>query len=186
MHARRFVPLVGFVLLSVLLFRALSLDPTALPAARLGQPFPEFIKRELQSGESIGVADLNRLPALVNVWATWCYSCRIEHPYLLELAAAGVPIYGLNYKDDPAKARAWLAQLGDPYQLNIVDTEGALGLDLGVYGAPETYVIDGAGKIVHRHVGILDQKTFRADFGAWFLALTDLPSPMTQSGPNAK
>ena len=79
-----------------------------------------------------------------------------------------MPIYGLNYKDDEAKARAWLAQLGDPYQLNIVDVEGTVGLDLGVYGAPETYVIDGDGTIVHRHVGILDKSTFRADFLTWF------------------
>ena len=168
LQARRFLPLLGFGLLSVLLFRGLSLDPTALPAARLGQPFPEFVKLELQSGEAIGVADLSQRPALVNVWATWCYSCRVEHPFLLELAEAEIPIYGLNYKDDATKARAWLGQLGDPYALNIVDAEGSLGLDLGVYGAPETYVIDQEGTIVHRHVGILDARVFAADFAAWF------------------
>ena len=186
MQVRRFIPLLGFGLLSVLLFRGLSLDPTALPAARLGQPFPEFAKPELQSGEAIGVADLSQRPALVNVWATWCYSCRVEHPYLLELASAGVPIYGLNYKDDAVKARAWLTQLGDPYALNIVDVEGSLGLDLGVYGAPETYVIDRDGKIVHRHVGILDSRVFHADFGAWFSSVVEGTAPLAQRGSVAK
>ena len=186
MQARRFIPLLGFGLLSLLLFRGLSLDPTALPAARLGQPFPEFAKPELRSGESIGVIDLKTRPALVNVWATWCYSCRIEHPYLLELAGAGVPIYGLNYKDDEAKARAWLAQLGDPYQLNIVDVEGTVGLDLGVYGAPETYVIDGDGTIVHRHVGILDKSTFHADFLTWFPSFGAPEASLTTRGSVAK
>tara|TARA_B100001063_G_scaffold245358_1_gene280866 strand:+ start:4018 stop:4539 length:522 start_codon:yes stop_codon:yes gene_type:complete len=173
-------------LLSVLLFRGLSLDPTSLPAARLGQIFPEFAKLELQSGEVISFVDLYQRPALVNVWATWCYSCRIEHPYLLELGKSGVPIYGLNYKDDPVKARGWLAQLGDPYRLNIVDDEGSLGLDLGVYGAPETYVIDRDGKIVHRHVGILDRSVFRADFSAWFPALMDAQAPVAQRALDGK
>lgn len=170
----------------MLLFRGLSLDPMALPAARLGQSFPEFAKLDLQSGEAIGVEDLSQRPALVNVWATWCYSCRVEHPFLLELAEAGVPIYGLNYKDDAMKARAWLGQLGDPYALNIVDAEGSLGLDLGVYGAPETYVIDQAGKIVHRHVGILDARVFSADFSIWFPKVSAGSAPLAQLGSVAE
>lgn len=186
MRARRFIPLLGFALLSVLLFRGLSLDPTALPAARLGQPFPAFTKPELHSGDPVGVADLNQLPALVNVWATWCYSCRVEHPYLLELAASGVPIYGLNYKDDSEKARTWLAELGDPYQLNIVDAEGTLGVDLGVYGAPETYVIDRRGKIAHRHVGILSQRVFVTDFAPWFAESVVAPMSSAESGAAAQ
>lgn len=186
MHARRFIPLVGFALLALLLFRGLSIDPTALPAARLGEPFPTFAKVELQSGDPLGVADLEQRPALVNVWATWCYSCRVEHPYLLELAGAGVPIYGLNYKDDADKARVWLAQLGDPYQLNIVDTEGTLGLDLGVYGAPETYVIDRDGRIAHRHVGILSEGVFLADFGPWFPTVQSSQASPAPNGVDTK
>ena len=89
-------------------------------------------------------------------------------PILLALAAQGVPIYGLNYKDESQKALAWLDQLGDPYRLNIVDAEGSLGLDLGVYGAPETYVIGADGRIVHRHVGVLDEAVFARDFRRWF------------------
>jgi cytochrome c biogenesis protein CcmG, thiol:disulfide interchange protein DsbE len=155
-------------MLAALLYKGLSIDPTELPAARLGQPFPEFIKVDLKSGREITTDAMMRRPALVNVWATWCYSCRLEHPYLLRLAQQGVPIYGLNYKDDPDKALGWLEQLGDPYQLNIVDIEGSLGLDLGVYGAPETYVIGADGRILHRHVGVLDETVFLRDFSRWF------------------
>jgi cytochrome c biogenesis protein CcmG/thiol:disulfide interchange protein DsbE len=168
LQAKKFIPLVAFVILAGLLFRGLSIDPTELPAARLGQFFPEFSQPELSTGRSISVEALALRPALVNVWATWCYSCRVEHPYLIALAQQGVPIYGLNYKDDSAKAREWLSQLGDPYQLNIVDVEGSVGLDLGVYGAPETYVLDADGVIAHRHVGVLNEEVFLRDFSPWF------------------
>lgn len=168
MQAKKFIPLVAFAVLAGLLFRGLSIDPTELPAARLGQPFPDFDQPELKSGRQISVSALAERPALVNVWATWCYSCRVEHPYLLALAEQGVPIYGLNYKDEPVKAREWLSQLGDPYQLNVVDVEGSVGLDLGVYGAPETYVLDATGRIAHRHVGVLDEAVFQRDFSRWF------------------
>ncbi|MEK9791914.1 MAG: redoxin family protein, partial [Halieaceae bacterium] len=129
MRVKQFLPLAVFVLLAGLLYKGLSIDPTALPAARLGQPFPSFSQRELSSGVEVTEQVLLPGPALVNVWATWCYSCRVEHPYLLQLAEHGVPIFGLNYKDDSAKARDWLSQLGDPYRLNIVDAEGSVGLD---------------------------------------------------------
>ena len=98
--------------------------------------------------------------ALVNVWATWCVSCRVEHPFLTQLALGGVPIYGINLKDVDAKALAWLAELGDPYRFSIVDEEGSLGLDLGVYGAPETYVIDRQGIIRYRHVGVVNEQVW--------------------------
>ena len=168
LRAERFLPLFAFALLAGLLYKGLSIDPTALPAARLGQPFPPFLQKELISGDELTEQALLPGPALVNVWATWCYSCRVEHPFLLGLAERGVPIFGLNYKDDSVKARDWLVQLGNPYRLNIVDEDGALGLDLGVYGAPETYVIDEAGRIVHRHVGVLDASVFARDFQRWF------------------
>ena len=99
---------------------------------------------------------------LVNVWATWCISCRVEHPYLQLLADQGVAIYGINYKDEDEAARRWLADLGDPYRANIVDTTGSLGLDLGVYGAPETYFVDAAGVIRYRHVGVIDERIWRS------------------------
>ena len=168
MQVKRFIPLAGFALLALLLFKGLSIDPTALPAARLGQPFPDFSQPELMTEQMIGASALRPRPALVNVWATWCYSCRVEHPYLLTLAEQGVPIYGLNYKDDSEKARQWLAELGNPYRLNIADLDGAVGLDLGVYGAPETYVLGPDGAILHRHVGVLDEAVFERDIRQWF------------------
>lgn len=168
MRVKRFIPLAAFALLALLLFKGLSIDPTALPAARLGQPFPDFSQPELMTEEIIGASALRPRPALVNVWATWCYSCRVEHPYLLTLAEQGVPIYGLNYKDDSEKARQWLAELGDPYRLNIADGDGTVGLDLGVYGAPETYVLGPDGVILHRHVGVLDEAVFERDIRQWF------------------
>ena len=177
MRVKQFLPLAVFVLLAGLLYKGLSIDPTALPAARLGQPFPSFSQRELSSGVEVTEQVLLPGPALVNVWATWCYSCRVEHPYLLQLAEHGVPIVGLNYKDDSAKARDWLSQLGDPYRLNIVDAEGSVGLDLGVYGAPETYVIDESGQIVHRHVGVLDATVFARDFQRWFPSVPSAVNP---------
>jgi cytochrome c biogenesis protein CcmG/thiol:disulfide interchange protein DsbE len=98
---------------------------------------------------------------LLNVWATWCPACSVEHPYLVKLAKEkDVAIVGLNYKDDRNKALEWLSKLGDPYSINISDPEGRLGLDLGVYGAPETYVIDQQGIIRYRHVGIVDEKVW--------------------------
>ena len=170
MRVKRFIPLAAFALLALLLFKGLSIDPTALPAARLGQPFPDFSQPELLTEEVIGASALQPRPALVNVWATWCYSCRVEHPYLLALAAQGVPIYGLNYKDESEKARQWLSELGDPYRLNITDRDGTVGLDLGVYGAPETYVLGPGGVILHRHVGVRDGAVFERDILTFFTA----------------
>ena len=178
MQVKRFIPLAAFALLALLLFKGLSIDPTALPAARPGQPFPDFSQPELLTEEVIGASALQPRPALVNVWATWCYSCRVEHPYLLALAAQGVPIYGLNYKDESDKARQWLSELGDPYRLNIADRDGTVGLDLGVYGAPETYVLGPDGVIVHRHVGVLDEAVFERDIRHFFTA----PSGVAQAG----
>ena len=164
MQVKRFIPLAAFALLALLLFKGLSIDPTALPAARLGQPFPDFSQPELLTEEVIGASALQPRPALVNVWATWCYSCRVEHPYLLALAAQGVPIYGLNYKDERESAKNWLDLRGDPYAFSIFDVRGSLGLDLGVYGAPETYLIDGKGVIRHRRVGVVDERVWSNEF----------------------
>ena len=154
-----FLPLGIFALLAVLLFRGLSLDPQALPSALIDRPLPAFSLPSLNGDEVLEPVSLAGKPFLLNVWATWCISCRVEHPYLQRLAAEeGVVIYGVNYKDDSAAARAWLAELGDPYVASIVDQDGSLGLDLGVYGAPETYFVDGAGVIRYRHVGVIDER----------------------------
>jgi cytochrome c biogenesis protein CcmG/thiol:disulfide interchange protein DsbE len=156
-----FIPLAIFVVLAGFLLRGLQLDPQALPSALIDRPLPAFELPELRTGEMLTVESVTGEVALLNVWATWCASCRVEHPFLTSLADAGMPIYGINYKDSDAKALGWLQQLGDPYRLNIVDAEGSLGLDLGVYGAPETYVLDANGIIRYRHVGVVDARVWK-------------------------
>ncbi|MGD2007820.1 MAG: DsbE family thiol:disulfide interchange protein [Cellvibrionales bacterium] len=167
-RARLFLPLVVFLGLGAFLFRGLSLDPTALPSALVNRPLPEFRLQSLDSGEELARDDVVGETMLVNVWATWCYSCRVEHSFLLELAGRGVKILGLNYKDESAAAVDWLTELGDPYAVSVADTEGILGLDMGVYGAPETYVVDAEGIVRYRHVGVLDAEVWDRDMAVWF------------------
>jgi len=156
-----FLPLIIFAVLAVFLYRGLSLDPQALPSALIDRPLPEFTLPVLAGDQLMTRDDLVGEPVLLNVWATWCVSCRMEHPYLVQIAGTGVPIYGINYKDDDAAAGRWLAELGNPYRANIADREGTLGLDLGVYGAPETYLVDAAGVVRYRHVGVVDEEVWR-------------------------
>ena len=155
-----FLPLMPFVVLALFLFRGLQLDPRELPSALIDRPLPEFALTALGSGEPVDRAVVTGEPALFNVWATWCVSCRVEHPYLTELARGGVAIYGINYKDEDAAALRWLEELGDPYILSVADREGTLGLDLGVYGAPETYLVDAEGVVRYRHVGVVDERVW--------------------------
>ncbi|MCE2029960.1 DsbE family thiol:disulfide interchange protein [Sessilibacter corallicola] len=158
-----FIPLAVFLALSVLFYRGLFLDPTELPSALIDKPVPEFELASLgQPGQTIENEDLLGKPYLLNVWATWCVSCRYEHPYLIQLAEQGVNIYGINYKDDTDEAVRWLERLGDPYQMNIVDQDGRLGVDLGVFGAPETYVVDSQGVIRYKHVGVVNQEVWQS------------------------
>lgn len=159
---------MAFAALVLLLVRGLALDPTALPSARVGQPLPEFDLQVLGGEYRRSAGQWHGKPALLNVWATWCFSCRVEHPYLLDLAESGVTIYGLNYKDDPAKALTWLEELGNPYAETVVDIDGDFGFDLGVYGAPETYVIDAAGTVQYRHVGVVDERVWTEQLAPFF------------------
>ena len=167
-----FLPLILFVIMAAFLFRGLSLDPQALPSALIDRPLPEFSLPVLGQESLFSKGDLLGEAALLNVWATWCVSCRVEHPYLLQIAQDGVPIYGLNYKDDDAAAARWLADLGDPYRANIADREGSLGLDLGVYGAPETYLLDAGGVVRYRHVGVVDERVWQTILQPLYLELT--------------
>ncbi len=157
-----FLPLVLFFGLGFFLWRGLSIDPTELPSARLNQPFPAFQLASLTEPDRLlSAQDLKGQPALVNVWATWCPTCKEEHAFLNQLAARHeVQIFGINYKDDPLKAREWLKRYLNPYTAVILDEQGTLGLDLGVYGAPETYVVDADGVIRYRHVGAVDEKVW--------------------------
>lgn len=155
------LPLLAFLALAVLFLTRIGENSEALPTALAGKPLPAFSLSTLD-GTAVTQADLKG-PLLLNVWATWCPACYEEHPYLLELARQGVVIVGLNYKDDAQAARAFLAERGSPYRQVIVDAEGTLGLDLGVYGAPETFVIDAQGRVLHRVTGVVTPENFAAE-----------------------
>ena len=158
-----FIPLSIFVLLCALLYRGLSLDPNEMPSALIDKPIPDFSLPSLRAPDRLVTRDdLLGQVALINVWATWCPSCVVEHPFLVELAREqGIPIFGVDYKDDRDEAIQWLTRLGDPYVLNIFDEAGKLGIDLGVFGAPETYVIDHLGIIRYKHVGVVNERVWR-------------------------
>ena len=160
-----FVPLALFIGLSALLLLGLDKDPTELPSALVGEKFPSFTLIALDEEQGmLSEKDLIGEVALVNVWATWCYACRIEHPMLNQLNEQGVKVIGLNYKDERGSAKKWLDLRGDPYAFSIFDVRGSLGLDLGVYGAPETCLIDATGVIRHRRVGVVDERIWTNEF----------------------
>ncbi|MDH2431231.1 DsbE family thiol:disulfide interchange protein [Pokkaliibacter sp. MBI-7] len=157
-----FLPLIVAFGLGVLFWQSLGKDPSTLPSALINKPLPDFSLPTVEnSSELIGAARLKGQPVLLNIWATWCPSCHMEHPYFMQLAKQGVPIIGINYKDDRASAMRWLAELGNPYLFSIFDEKGSLGFDLGVYGAPETYLIDKDGIIRYKHVGVVDERVWR-------------------------
>lgn len=154
-----FLPLIIFVALAAVLLRGLDRDPNAMPSALIDRPMPAFSKPSLLEPQLVlNESVFKGQPALLNVWATWCPSCRVEHPYLLQLAAQGVRIVGLNYKDDSDAARQLLRRTGNPYEINIEDRDGRLGIDLGVFGAPETYLVDAEGVIRFKHVGVVNER----------------------------
>lgn len=171
------LPLAIFLAVALFLYRGLFLDPSELPSALIDKPFPAFTLPAVEGDKTISRDDLKGKPALVNVWATWCVSCRVEHPVLNKLAQLGVTIYGVNYKDENAAAQKWLAEFHDPYQLNISDAQGSLGLDLGVYGAPETFLIDKDGIIRHKFVGVIDERVWREKLAPLYQALVDEVTP---------
>ena len=162
-YLRYLVPLGIFAVLVAFLFRGLSLDPKLVPSPLVGKPMPSFSLTRLDDPDAtISDADIKGKVAVLNIWATWCTSCRAEHDVLLQLAETGqVAIYGLNYKDNLADARRWLQQLGDPYVANAFDEDGRVGINWGVYGAPETFVIDPQGIIRHKHIGPLTTEVLK-------------------------
>jgi cytochrome c biogenesis protein CcmG/thiol:disulfide interchange protein DsbE len=156
---RYMLPLGIFIVLVVFLAIGLNLNPREVPSPLVGKPAPAFELPQLHAPEAkFAPKDMQGKVWLLNVWASWCVSCRQEHPILVELAKSGiVPIYGLNYKDPRDDALKWLKQFGDPYVLSIADVEGRVGIDYGVYGVPETYVIDKAGVIRYKQIGPVTQ-----------------------------
>jgi cytochrome c biogenesis protein CcmG/thiol:disulfide interchange protein DsbE len=149
------IPLAIFVVLLAFLWVGLGRDPREVPSPLIGKPAPQFKLTQLHApDESLSTNDLKGKVWLLNVWASWCVSCRVEHPLLVQLADQKiVPVVGLDYKDQPADARAWLTQRGNPYMTSIVDLDGHVGIDYGVYGVPETFLIDKDGIIRYKQIG---------------------------------
>jgi len=151
------LPLAAFFALAVILARGLHLDPHEVPSPLIDKPAPKFALPRLDdAAQTIRLEDMRGKVWLLNVWASWCVACREEHPLLVEYSKKhSVPIYGLNYKDQRADANAWLARFGNPYDASLFDNEGRVGIDFGVYGVPETFVIDKAGVIRMKRIGPL-------------------------------
>lgn len=149
------IPLLLFVVLAVFLAVGLNLNPHDIPSPFIGKPAPVFSAPKLTApSETLSNNDLKGKVWLFNVWASWCVSCREEHPILNELAKQhAVEIIGLNYKDEPDAAKNWLDTLGNPYNVSIMDQDGRIGIDWGVYGVPETFVVDKKGIIRHKYTG---------------------------------
>ena len=163
------LPLVIFVILIGVLFSFLSNKNNQLETVLIDDTFPEFSLSSLEDDSRLLTQlDISELPALINVLATWCIACRVEHPFLMKLKRESIiPIYGLNYKDNRRKALELLKRDGNPFEFSIFDFEGRLAIDLGVYGAPETFFIDRNGVIRERHVGIVDDKIWEEKFAKY-------------------
>lgn len=151
------LPVVGFLVLLGVFFAGLGRDPRALPSAFIGKPLPVFAAAPLRIGDGgLSNADFQTgEPALLNVFASWCGPCRVEHPVLMRLRQEGVVIHGLDWKEDAAAGRTWLATRGDPYVRAGNDPTGRTGIEFGVAGVPETFVLDKRGRVRYRHVGAL-------------------------------
>ncbi|HEX4583798.1 MAG TPA: DsbE family thiol:disulfide interchange protein [Burkholderiaceae bacterium] len=154
-YLRYLIPLAAFLVLSGFLFKGLWIDPHTVPSPLIDKPAPGFrLTQVADAGKTVSRDEMLGKVWLLNVWASWCVSCREEHPVLVEFAKSGtVPIYGLDYKDTRAEALKWLDQFGNPYEVSLFDPDGRVGIDYGVYGVPETYVIDKAGTIRYKQIG---------------------------------
>lgn len=160
-----FLPLLALLALGVMLLLGLQRDPSQLALVQQGKPLPEFQLADLlQPAQRIDNRTLPKQPFLLNVWGSWCPSCIVEHPFLMQLKQQGYLIYGLNYRDNPQSARQMLVTKGNPFVQVLNDHDGKLALALGVYGAPETYLIDGDGIIRFRYSGELDQTVWQQQF----------------------
>lgn len=159
----RFLPLIIFAVLVAFFAVGLSLDPRIIPSVLIDKDAPPLDLSSLEDdGALITVDSLRGRVWLLNVWASWCFGCRTEHRFIERLAGEGAYIVGLNYKDEAADAKQWLRQWGNPYRQIAVDYDGAVGLDWGVYGVPETFVIDANGVIRYKHIGPLEEEDLRA------------------------
>lgn len=156
------IPLILFFVVVGFLFKGLFLDPHEVPSPLINKPAPAFTAPILgESGKTFSAAEMKGKVWILNMWASWCAACRDEHPLLLEMKQHGLPIYGLAYKDIDADAQATLIQLGNPYLVTATDADGKIGINYGVYGVPETYIIDKAGVIRYKQIGPITPTALR-------------------------
>lgn len=155
-----FVPLAVFLVLGVVFYLQLGKDAHYMPSALVGKKVPDFTLVSLLDDQVYTHKDLPNTPYLINFWGTWCPACHVEHPFLMQLANSGVPIIGIDYKDEKAPAEQWLEQKGNPYQAILMDEIGNFGVDMGVTGAPETFVVDTSGVVVYRHQGVINAENW--------------------------
>lgn len=162
---RFLLPLGIFAILVILLGFGLTMDPKKVPSPLIDKPAPAFtLSRLHDQSSSFSPVDFKGKVWVLNVWASWCVSCRAEHKIITQLANMKlVEIVGLDYKDDPADGKRWLQQFGDPYSLSVVDFDGRTGIDWGVYGVPETFIIGKDGLIKHKHIGPVDAQALKDD-----------------------
>lgn len=160
---RYLIPLIVFLTMVVFLAIGLTLDPREVPSPFIGKPAPQFsLPQVVEADKTLTSEDFKGKVSLVNVWASWCVSCRQEHPILVQLAEQNVvPIYGLNYKDERGAALGWLQKLGNPYRASAFDADGKVGIEWGVYGVPETFVIDKRGIIRYKQTGPVTDEILR-------------------------
>ena len=163
---RFLAPIIILAILVSFFFVGLHKDPSIVPSPLIGKQAPAYeLPLLLRPGETLGTEKLLGQVYLLNIWGTWCPACLDEHDALLEIERQNiVPIYGFNWKDDPRLARQWLAQLDNPYAASMVDTEGRIGIDWGVYGAPETFLIDQNGRIIHKLIAAMTMEIWHEDF----------------------
>ncbi|NKB36075.1 MAG: DsbE family thiol:disulfide interchange protein [Gammaproteobacteria bacterium] len=163
MQLRYVLPLLIFVGLVILFVVGMQMDPRRVPSPLIGKPLPEFDLAQLHDQtQSLDKSMFLGEVVLINFWASWCVSCRYEHPILLEYARSGnASIYGMNYKDTRSDALNWLKEYANPYRLSAFDPEGRTGIDFGLYGVPETYVVDQKGIIRYKHIGPISQEDMK-------------------------
>jgi len=165
-YLRYLLPVIAFAIMIPVFVVGLGRNKNELPSPLLEQPAPEFALPALADPEkTVGSESYAGELSLVNVWATWCVGCRAEHEFLMELSrTTDVPIFGLNWRDQREPALRWLAQLGDPYSETAYDEEGRVGIDWGVYGAPETFLVDAEGRVIYKHISPLTREVWEDEF----------------------
>ncbi|HUP91207.1 MAG TPA: DsbE family thiol:disulfide interchange protein [Solimonas sp.] len=167
------VPVLLMLGLLALLGYGLTLDPREVPSPLIGKPAPAFDLPQVGAEARYSTENLKGRPVLVNFWASWCAGCQVEHPFLLKLAQDyGVEIVGMDYKDTDADGQAWLKRLGNPYRTLVADAQGTAGLDWGVYGVPETFVLDSSGTIVFKQIGPMTEQAWREHIAPLMAAKT--------------